>query len=157
VGLKNLSQLDIAGTPIDDDGLKIVASLPALTGLDLDSDLLTTEGLNNLRAAPQLWSLWLGDQSWDKFDLAVLADFPHLEQLTLSSSLITDDCIQRLTGNSKLKHIHLQDCSRLTDESLKSLAEIPNLQMLQTSRNPFSVEAIDDFKAKKPKCGLFLR
>jgi hypothetical protein len=155
VGLKNLFQLDISSTLINDDGLKVVASLPALSSLDLDGDLLTTEGLKNLRAAPHLWSLWLGDQLSAKFDLSVLADLPELEQLTLCGSVITDDRIERLAGNPKLKHIHLQYCTSLTDESLKSLAKIPNFNGLQITRSPFTVQGISDFKAAKPKCGVY--
>jgi hypothetical protein len=151
--LKNRSQLNIGRTYVTDDGLKVVASLPALS--DLDGDLLTTEGLKNLRAAPRLRSLWLGWQLSAALDLAVLREFPGLESLTLTGALITDDHIKQLARNPKLKVLHLGTCERLTDQCLKAIAEIPNLEVLQITGRPLNVKAVAAFQAKKPNCRVY--
>jgi hypothetical protein len=153
--LKSLSVLDIRGTQVTDDGLKIVASLPAISLLYLDSDRLTDEGLQHLRAAPHLVSLWLGERSSAEFEFGILREFPALEDLSLLGSLVTDDALKSLTNNDKLEHLQLQDCSKLTDESLATIAQMPNLKMLHLMRSPFSAKATNEFQTNKPSCTIW--
>jgi len=150
-----LQVLDIRGTSISDNGLKIAAKMRALCLLYLDSSALTDAGLRNLQNAPRLQGLWLGEESSAKLDLANLAGLPKLSQLYRTGPLITDDRLKALVTNTQIEHLKLQGCTRLTDESLSILAEMPELKSLGISSSPFSAKVVNEFKAKRPSCKVW--
>lgn len=153
--LPSLSVLDIRETQISDDGLKVIAKMPALSLLYLDSVALTDEGLKNLHLSTSLHGLWLGEQSSAQFDLGTLAGFSALDSLTLTGSLVTDDRLMPLASNTRIAHLKLQGCTRLTDESLSILAKMHSLQSVGLSSTPFSPSAATEFKAKKQNCTIW--
>jgi len=137
-------------------GLKIVASMPAISLLYIDGDQLTSAGLRSLSKAPFLGNLWLGDHASANFDLAILGDFPALADVTISGSSITNERLKEVAANQRLQGLHLRDCASLTDEALTTLAEMPNLERLQLmGTTTFGPKAMNDFKAKRPACAVY--
>jgi hypothetical protein len=152
--LQRLSVLDLRSTQISDSGLAVVASMPAIKMLLVDQDTLTDQGLKNLRPAPKLFKLWLSTRTSSKLDLGVLSEFPLLSDLTLSGPIGTDAALQPLASNTRITRLELDWCAGLTDESLTTLAQIPNLQKVQLIRTKFSPQAISAFQTQKPYCTI---
>jgi len=153
--LPALNCLDLCNTAVTDKGLKEIALMPALTRLDLDGDRITDDGVRHLQSSRSLWLLWLGELASANLDLAVAADIPPLESLTLTGSLITDERVERLKNNVSIRDLKFQQCAKLTDKSLETVATMPNLTTLGALSSPFSPQAIADFKAAKPNCRVW--
>jgi len=153
--LPALRCLDLRSTAITDEGMKQVAALPTMWLLYFDSDRITDDGIRQLHASQSSQALWLGEKSSAVLDLANVAAIPNFEQLTLNGSMITDDRIAALKGSLKIKRLQLQTCTRLTDESLQTLATLPNLESLGIRGTPFTAPALTEFKSKRPDCHLW--
>ncbi len=57
--------------------------------------------------------------------------FPRLRSGLISGCWITDASLERLTGWNQLEELHLHNCSRITDDALAHLKQLPNLQFLR--------------------------
>jgi hypothetical protein len=74
---------------------------------------------------------------------------------------ITDERLKTVAANKRIEYLNLQGCAGLTDESLSMLAQadMPNLKSLRITAArpgpPFSAEAVNEFKAKKPGCKVW--
>ncbi|HHY89900.1 MAG TPA: hypothetical protein GYA06_13400 [Chloroflexi bacterium] len=94
----------------DQDLAQLVEELedvPEVTALDLSENRnLTTTGLAKLKQLP--WLTWLN----------------------LSACGISDRGLSDLAGLSRLRHLDLSYCNRLTDQNLKALARLRSLEYL---------------------------
>jgi len=155
IELPVLRVLDIRGTVISDEGLKRIAAMPNLRMLYLDSATVTDSGIQSLHASKRLMGLWLGDLSSANLDLVAIAAIPQLEQIYLKGPLITDDRLAVLKNNTKIQRLNVQRCTGLTDESLKTLATMPNLKSLGIISTPFTAQGIGQFKSDRPDCNVW--
>jgi Leucine-rich repeat (LRR) protein len=125
--LAALNQLNLAGTPLEDDMLQGIASWSAarlnlnlsgsgitnrglphvqgiigLVNLDLSGTAITDEAANVLAGMTGLQSLRLDDTAVTDRTLAALAKLPKLWSLSLRNTKITDDGMQLLVANPML-------------------------------------------------------
>ena len=103
-----LTQLDLAGTDVDDDDLQWVSRLQELRCLNLgDCDAITDTGL------------------------ALVGQLSQLQYLNVSlCSGITDDGLSGLIGLEQLQCLDLGQCDQLTDRALPAVHKIKHLKHL---------------------------
>lgn len=151
--LPNLSELDIDECHTFSD-LELLALLPlqrlsmrclrapktfpcSLTSLDLQ--LATVEDWTFLSTLPHLTILNLSNcESVTDAVIQLLHPLSLRELLLTGNNSIRDSSIAHLTASTcgqSLRNINLQACEQLTDTSLKSLAEMRNLEMVSLEWN----------------------
>jgi hypothetical protein len=153
--LKSLFLLDLTDTEVTDEGLATIASMESLSSVSLDSPGMTADGIRQLKKLPSLWSLWLGDDLSADIDLEVLSELAELADVGLFGGRITDEQLRAIANHPRIEGVRLQGCTALTDEALSILAEMPKLERLQLLGTTFSPKALNEFKAKRPKCLVY--
>ncbi|MBA2369746.1 MAG: hypothetical protein H0V82_12080 [Candidatus Protochlamydia sp.] len=110
--MKNLICLDLGGTPIGDQEILTLSSLPILKDLRIcQCSNITDAGLNNL------------------------IFFPNLEFLDLSNCKnISDTGVLYLRNVSKLKIVHLTGCKQISVEAIEQLST--QMQVIRKPSNP---------------------
>lgn len=150
--MKSLRRLEIEGIELWEDEFSHLAKLQQLESLRVDSDRLTAKSIENLQQTPQLAELAiLGD--WDDnavtaaaklkslrkltleytgsaTALATLRDLPNLEELYLSGD-IDDEGLEQIGNLNKLKSLVLSYPDVSTDEGLKHLTTLTELESLK--------------------------
>ena len=112
---------------VGDAGVKHVAQLPNLEGLDLTRTEITDEGLAYLSQCENLVMLDLGfcAKITDE-GLRNLTGLPNLLYLDLGYTQITDEGVRNLIGSKCLLRLKLNG-TRITNEGLRHLHRIPSL------------------------------
>ena len=110
-------------------------------------------------------------------DLAVLAHFPHVEELDLTRTQVRGPGLQAIRSCSRLKKLYLTETqigdqavndlhllkrlefvglsgTNITDASLPHLAKAPNLKQLFCLGTKLSPAAIETFQKALPNCEL---
>ncbi len=94
--MRQLKELQIeSGLSIDDDGIKLIASLSGLTGLTIGQGTISNEGLKGVAKLRDLRHLSLVGNFNDE-GLAPLAELKSLWSLSLTSPNVTSEAIDRL-------------------------------------------------------------
>lgn len=96
----------------------------------------------------------------DEFLMALSQNCRYLRILEFSNcSNLTDFGVEYLTRNeclkSDLKKLSLNNCTKITDQSLRCLASLQSLDFLNLRGTKLSIESLDEFWAKKPHCRVF--
>jgi serine/threonine protein kinase len=149
-GMKNvcrivtLRSLDVCDTDINDDGCTDLANLSRLRTLRLHKTLVTGQTLSeiaklknlenldagycevrkNLSAlqALKLKSLNLRDCLLTDQDLEMLSHMHSLIGLDIRhNNNVTDTGVLRLTSLKNLRHLHLEDCSHVSDQGIRKI------------------------------------
>jgi beta-lactamase regulating signal transducer with metallopeptidase domain/Leucine-rich repeat (LRR) protein len=135
--LPSLDYLSIHSSKITSDGLRHLQHFPALTKLEFEMTEGDTSGLQHLRPLTRLEFLHIGSNSrWDekraKVDLGPLAGLTNLKTLDLGFLPIDDAAVKQIAELPSIEKLYLdmQNCTRLTDEALASLARTPKLSVL---------------------------
>lgn len=129
-GLKELEELYVAGTIVDDDSCKLIAGFPQLKKLRLARNQVSDAGLETLSACSSLEELDLSEAS-----LITDAGMPHLAKLRELKKLnlwrvqITDEGALMLAPLTKLEWLNL-DNTKLSDAGLPVLKHMPALTFL---------------------------
>ena len=110
--LQRLEILDVAGTAVGDAGLERIAGLGSLSGLDLTGTRVTDAGLSKL------------------------APLGRLEVLRLGETAVTDSGLKALAATRSLKSLSLDGCRGVRGSGLRSLAALPDLQVLVLNGSP---------------------
>lgn len=113
---KNLRALSIGFAEISDDSLASIATLPNLTDLEIRDARFTDEGLTHLGRMSQLETL-------------TLATYGPLSEAGPHGP-ITDTGLEQLAGLTRLKTLRIESESAITDEGLKSLRDMAQLEWL---------------------------
>jgi hypothetical protein len=95
-GFAELRELDLAGTPVTSAGLRHIAALRTLRGLNLCGTRVDDAGLAELTGLVQLQELGLGGCPVSDAGLRHLAALPRLERVNLHGTRVTEDGIRRL-------------------------------------------------------------
>jgi Leucine-rich repeat (LRR) protein len=85
-----MEHLDLANSPITDDGLRALSDATRLSTLDRSGTKITNAGLLHLTRLPRLKSLDLSETQVDDAGLLYLAGLPSLHILTLVGTPTTD-------------------------------------------------------------------
>ena len=157
--LDALRTLDLSANSIDNSDLAALVPLKNLEALKLSRiGTMTAEGYANLARITSLKEVSLGNLDVMPGQLAELAKLPHLEQLSmtrvLNEHLIAMKPLQSLktlklhTSLNDTRHyfseagfsavaelknlevLHIEACGPTSNDSLKSLASLPNLKVL---------------------------
>lgn len=98
LGLKNLQQLNLAGTNISDDGLVHLTHLKQLHHLDLSNTKITNEGLRYVASLTELEELNLSGTDVTIDGLIHLRGFSHFVKLDVTDTTITHADVIKLYG-----------------------------------------------------------
>ena len=158
--LRSLTYLDVSMTKIADDGAAAISRLPNLTSLNLFLNYnITVRGYEALGSMPALTHLnvsacfsntdaclyalsglhglrHLDMGSWsDRLThkaLDTLSNFPYLTYLSLegNKSLTAVEGMNALAALTSLQTLKLMDCGMVTNESLRKLSGLHQLQTL---------------------------
>ncbi len=124
--LPGLMQL-VLGAPVDDAGLKTIATLSTLKVLNLPRGTFSDQGLQSLAHLPQLELLRIGSPHVTNEGLRTIAQLPALRFLHLIGIPITDEGLPHLYPMTRLESFYL-DGSSCSDEGLSRLIEtLPHL------------------------------
>lgn len=143
-----VSELDLNGTGVNDDGLAILSKAPNLTKLMLNDTevnddsmrVLGRQGLRNLQEL-NLHSTKVGDEG-----VAQLKKLP-LKSLNLSDTTVSEECLQHLKDMKTLQVLNLE-YSGIHNEGIKTLKDMPNVRSLSLKGCPIT----DDVVADLAKC-----
>jgi hypothetical protein len=89
-GLRHLTILWLAGTPVTDAGVAHLRGLKSLTGLDLSNTQVTDAGLAHLGGLKSLTGLGLSNTKVTDAGLAHVRELKSLQSLDLSNTKVTD-------------------------------------------------------------------
>jgi Leucine rich repeat len=129
LNIPTLTNLNLSGQPITDDGLKALAGLPNLQQLYLSRTKIKGPGLTHLSSLPDLTVLYLDDTALNKESLALLSSVPRLQVLSLEGVPLTPAALKRVAALRGLMQLKLQRCG-LLDEEVKSVqATVPGLRI----------------------------
>jgi Leucine-rich repeat (LRR) protein len=128
--------LDLArARDLKDSDLVQLKALPSLKKLTFyDNDVVTDEGLANLKGLTNLTELTLTHIQVSGKGLAHLEGLSELESLHLGNTPVTDDDLAHLKAFKKLKVLHLYN-TKITGTGLKNLSELSRLEFLHLSKN----------------------
>jgi hypothetical protein len=93
----------------------------------------------------------VGDTDLTIEALPHLAKLPQLEALKLTALPITDKGLLSLAEMPRLRFLAL-DGTAVTDEGLQHLELLPELTFLDLRNTVISLDAINDFRKRHPKC-----
>ncbi len=135
-GREQVASLDISRSGITDAGLQNLTKLPELSVLILTATSIDGHGLEALAGCPKLKRLKVSSalkitpQGWE-----ALSKVSQLEFLDVSStSSITDADVAKFTAMPHLRELNLSETT-LTDEVFKTLAQMENLEILHIEKD----------------------
>ncbi len=124
--LKQLSSLDLAGSPIDDDAMKLFA------------------GYENL------YMLHLGfNQKWKGPGLEHLKQISTLRQLNLDASRVGDESLKYLDGANQIRELSLRKTA-VGDASIETLCTLNGLKAVHLEQSQFTAEGVERLRKTLP-------
>jgi Leucine-rich repeat (LRR) protein len=133
-GWKQLQWLTLPGR-MDDGGMAVIATLPALRGLYFKENQVTDAGLVHLARLTSLEELELGGARITDAGLAHLAGLPRLRYLVLWGKGFMDAGLKSLKAVPNLEILSLGPLEQVTDAGLVYLSQIPQLKDLDLYRS----------------------
>lgn len=132
--LFTIRELDLSGSPVTEAGLMHLARMPLVEAIDVSHLTFSEAVLIGLRELPRLRKLTMLKARFPTGpSLAAIGQLPHLEQLTLSETQITDADLAGLRDMPHLRELHL-DVTPLTDAAFEHLATLTQLEVLTISQ-----------------------
>lgn len=131
--LKKLIALSLARARISDEHLSVVAHLPELISVDLESTNITDEALMYFKECNKLIQLQLNNTHVTNRGIGCLTGLPELKLLELGGTGITDGGFEHLKRIQKLETIDLSNTA-VTGAQLKVLSELQKLSVLGMRR-----------------------
>ncbi len=141
VHFKNLRRLSLISTELTEDGLKLVGQMQNLEELMLPFESMGGGELAQLRGLKRLRVLSVSQVLAEGDELKHLAALPELEELHLSGN-ISEDGLQALKPNGRLRVLSLMSTRPFNDVSLATVALHKELQDLQILTGEFSVQGL---------------
>lgn len=131
--IRGLEGLDLLDVRLNADDLTVLAEMPKLGSLSLP--LVVDEAVvAQLKRCRRLSSLTLGNRAITAEEMRCLATWPGLRTLTVAHATLSDDTLQALALLPAVQNIELIDC-QLTDERLQHFRPAPKLTRLNLQRN----------------------
>ena len=149
--LPNMHVLNASNTRLTNVGLKRIAASRDLRLLKLNRTHITNEGLECLQEMPSLRLIYLGDTDLTIEALPYLSKLAQLEAIKLTALPITDKGLESLSEMPRLRFLAL-DGTAVTDAGLQHLELLPKLTYLDLRSTVITLEAINEFRARHPKC-----
>ena len=154
--------IDLRGhREITDVGLKEVAKLKNLTGLDLQSTSITDVGLKDVAKLKKLTLLNLNsvlspeNSRITDTGIKEVAKLENLTYLHLYQSLVTDKGLKEISTLRNLFHLGLTS-TRITDAGLKEMAKLKNLGETHLSYNQITKAGVSALQKALPKLKIYV-
>ena len=143
-----LKKLRVAASQVSDEGAKHIASLSNLVELDIsENSLLYDTGLEHLKAMKQLKKLNCYRLQITDDGVAHLAGLTNMEWLNLDNiGYLSDDGLPYIKDMSKLGFLHIGSNAGITDSGLEHLKPLTNLKDLKVTRTTVSEEGAAELK-----------
>ena len=145
VHLKQIEQLELWESSVNDGRLADLEGLTRLRTLCLHKTRVGDKGLANLKGLPALRSLWLNRSAVTDAGLAHLKHRTDLEVLALWRTSVTDAGLVHLKGLINLKSLILAD-TQITDAGLVHLRGLKRLQELEVSNTRVTDTAVRELQ-----------
>lgn len=139
-----LRQLQIGHNPITDSALKSLSTLATLRELDVGGTKVTSQGISELLQKIPLTSVGLNDLPWTMENLKQLPlNQSQLVQLEMAGWNFGDEDLRALPTYPKLWTLDLSR-TRITDRGLPELARLPNLTNLRLDGTRVSIQGVKE-------------
>lgn len=156
--LTNLKELTMGGNELGDAGLQALREFPNLTYLDLSGRqgtdknvwtiVMSNTGLDAVLSLKNLRELRIGCYS-----LNVGIEGTKFGEIAATS--VTPEWLEKIAALKNLEALKLQGCSRLSDESVKTLAAMPKLREADLQGTSLTEKGAAALKTAKPGIVLF--
>ena len=186
---KHLKRLNVRGTRISDGTMEIIGRMPALEALDIAHTPVTENGLDHMITLVNLKELAMGGGRRSSGGLAVLKMLPTLTHLDLSGarpappdmpgrrsagagmaeealraiaelkelrvlklghSSIAADGLKTLAALSKLEKLGLEGCGRIGDDTVPEFVNWKSLRYLDLQETQVSAQGIEMLRKARP-------
>jgi hypothetical protein len=143
---RKLIKVSHRGSSINDEGLKELCDhLPNLESISLAHAKFTDAGAPNLAKLTKLKGFEIGTPNATPQALVHLAKLP-LESLQLGEGFESAACIPLIKDIATLRRLTLTNATKLTDDDLKSVAGLTQLEHVELGRVPFTDERLPVLK-----------
>ena len=149
VHLKQIEQLELWESSVNDARLADLEGLTRLRSLGLHKTRVGDKGLANLKGLPALRLLGLNRSAVTDAGLAHLEDRTDLEALALRETAITDAGLVHLKGLINLKRLFLGG-TQITDAGLVHLRGLKRLQLLEVGNTRVTDTAVRELQRALP-------
>ena len=141
-GFTKLTKVSHRGSSIDDEGLRQLCDhLPNLESISLAHAKFTDAGAPHLAKLTKLKGLELGTPNATPACLANLATLP-LEYLQLGEGFDSPESLANVRNLKTLNRLTLTNCAKTTDDDLKLLATMKQLESLELGNLPMTEDRI---------------
>jgi Leucine Rich repeat len=141
-GFTKLTRVSHRGSQIGDEGLKeLCEHLPNLESISLAHARFTDAGAVHLAKLTKLKGLEIGTHHATPASLRHIQTLP-LEYLQLGEGFDKSESLPMIQGIRTLKRLTLTNCSATTDDDLKVLATMKQLETLELGSLPLTDERI---------------
>ena len=145
-GFTKLIKVSHRGSSINDEGLKELCDhLPNLESISLAHAKFTDAGAPNLAKLTKLKGFEIGTPNATPQALVHLAKLP-LESLQLGEGFESAACIPLIKGITTLRRLTLTNATKLTDDELKTIAGLTQLEHVELGRVPLPDERLSVLK-----------
>ncbi len=142
----HLTKCSFRGSSIDDEGLKqLCEHLPNLESISLAHAKFTDAGAPALAKLTKLKGLELGTHNATPATLKHLAALP-LEYLQLGEGFDSSESLENIRDLKTLKRLTLTDCAKTTDDDLKLIASMTQLESLELGNLLMTEERVAQLK-----------
>ncbi len=151
-GLTGLRELRLRALGISDEGLRHLAGLTNVELMMFEDIELSGIGLKHLAGMNRLKALTIRGPLTDE-GLALCANFPALDLLSLDQTKITGATLGQLSG-LPLRILGLGRCDNFTDDSLAHVAALTSLDQFRLSRaaaDQRGYQTSNDHQAARPQ------
>lgn len=145
LGLPDLEALVLEGTQVGDVGLGHLAGLTKLRVLALDGTNCTDDGLKLLKPLNRMEFLELTLTKITDHGLAVVRNMPVLGSLYLSGTPVGDAGLHELRYSKKLNLLHLGG-TEISEAGLSELRQVPELEFLYVPRRSLTEAGMNQLK-----------
>lgn len=179
VELPKLESLDLTYSRVDDAALQAIGKCKSLQKIRLSNTKITEKGVQHLVNLPNLLSITmedtgvvdLRDSQIDKIttlkvlsvsskqlkaeSMAPIVKLTNLTSLTFGPTTLKDEDLREVSQLTKLRQfVLLKYYDDLTDETLRMLANLPELEFVSVSSNKFTKPAAEELRSA-PKLRRF--
>lgn len=142
----SLQDIQIFGTTVTDDDLRLLENLSELRSFDANSSQITSQGLLHLQGLIKLDHLGIDGSNVTDEGLANL-QLPHLRSLSIGWTSVTDAGVASLTKQTSLEVLNLQN-TKVTDACVDSLLKMPNLRSINIEDTAITDAGLAKFQGK---------
>jgi hypothetical protein len=128
---KTVHWLAMPSVRLTDDGLKTIATISQLEDIWINGNDLTDSGIKSLAGCRSLTHITLTAKKVTDAGIKELAALPRLRALHLIGMKMTGSAFEAFAGSKTLNSVILQGITGLTDDNVKRLANLPNLNELK--------------------------